>query len=144
MRDFRGGTDGVVFWDEPLACERIENGAVGLEDAASRIDDFAGHCERVGHVEPEDVQLLAEFVGQSFAQSRFVVEEAIVGVGVEEGLQSLLWLNVEEVVGIGHDEADERVVQLDEAFLADWWGRDGVVVVDDIVEAYDLVEVPRE
>ena len=59
---------------------------------------------------------------------------------MEEGLQSLLGLDVEQVVGTSHDKLYKRVVQLDETLLVDWWIRDVVVVIDDIVEA-DLQEI---
>ncbi len=57
----RSGRDDVVVGDEAFAGEGIIDDAI-TTDACSSIDNYAWHRERVGHVEPEDVQTVCQFL----------------------------------------------------------------------------------
>ena len=47
--------NGVIFWNEPFACERIEDCAVRLKRTIACICDSSWHREGVRHVETKNV-----------------------------------------------------------------------------------------
>ena len=132
--DARGGADDVVLGYEALAREGVVDD-VALDGARSSIDNGAWHGERVGHGEPEDVHAACQLVVHLLAAGCLLIEEHGVGIGVEEVAEGFGGLHLEDVVVSFEHLLGHGVLQGYELLAADGWIGNGVVVVDNEVEA---------
>ena len=83
MGDTRGCCDDVVVGNKAFTCQRVDDDAI-VKVARTGINDGAWHLQRIGNGEPEDVHLREIDVREFPSQRRLLIEEHVVGIGVEE------------------------------------------------------------